>query len=302
MTGGNGLVGNAIKSYQNDFGTATEFFFPTRVDADLTDLAQTEKLFRRIKPTHVIHLAARVGGLYCNMNKPVQMYEDNILINMNVVQCCQKYKVERCICTLSTCIFPDKVQYPITGSKLHEGPPHNSNFAYAHAKRMLHVHAAAQMQQYPDGCQYVCVAPTNIYGPHDNFNLEDSHVVPALIHKAHLAAQPGGSGYLDVKGTGKAQRQFLYSKDLAHIMLELLFVKDPPQGVTIVSPEQEVSIAECAELIAKKYGIKVQYDKSCSDGQLRKTCLGMHYSYTPLDEGLHGTIQWFKENYNNARR
>ena len=109
------------------------------------------------------------------------MLETNMAINMNVLKCCHKYRVKKVVSCLSTCIFPDKTSYPINEKMLHNGPPHHSNDAYAYAKRMLEVQSKAYREQY--GCNFVCVIPTNIYGPRDNFSLEDGHVIPALIHR-----------------------------------------------------------------------------------------------------------------------
>jgi len=117
-------------------------------DANLVDHDSTVALFERLRPTHVIHLAARVGGLFRNMNEGTRMFEDNIEINKNVVECCDKYNVQHSVHCLSTCIFPDKVEYPINESKLHDGPPHYSNGGYAYAKRMLEVHTSLYNLEY----------------------------------------------------------------------------------------------------------------------------------------------------------
>jgi len=184
-------------------------------DCSLTDPKEIDELFLREKPTHVIHLAAKVGGLFMNLKYKAEMWSDNVLMNENLLRACHKHKVQKLVSCLSTCIFPDKTTYPIDETMLHNGPPHCSNEGYAYAKRMIDVASRCYREQYGDN--FVTVVPTNIYGPYDNFNLEDSHVLPALIHKCYLAKQNGGT--FNVRGTGTALRQFIYSKDLGRIML-----------------------------------------------------------------------------------
>ena len=162
-----------------------DFIFVSSKDADLTKYNETYSLFKKLEPDYVIHLAACVGGLFKNMNQKVDMFEINNLINFNVVKISHEFKVKKLICCLSTCIFPDKTTYPIDETMLHNGPPHSSNDAYAYAKRMLEVHCKAYQEQYNDN--FICVIPTNIYGPHDNYSLDDGHVIPALTHRCYLA-------------------------------------------------------------------------------------------------------------------
>ena len=166
VTGGSGLVGKAIKSISENY--SYNFIFLSSKDCDLSDYEKTKLLFEKKKPNYVIHLAAYVGGLFKNMNFKVDMLEKNLLINYNVLKCCHDYKVEKVISCLSTCIFPDKTYYPIDETMLHDGPPHNSNDAYAYTKRMLEIHSKAYQEQYGDN--FICVIPTNIYGPHDNYS------------------------------------------------------------------------------------------------------------------------------------
>jgi len=140
-----------------------------------------------LMPEYVIHTAGKIGGLLGNMNHKGQFFYENITINTNVLEAARVAKVEKVLSFLSTCIFPDNIKYPLTEDQIHNGEPHNSNYPYAYAKRMLDVQSRAYREQY--GCNYVCVIPTNIYGPNDNFNLESGHVLPSLIHKCYLAKQ-----------------------------------------------------------------------------------------------------------------
>ena len=286
VTGGKGLVGSA-------FEKTDDIFLAGRQDGDLRDFSECKKLFEKVQPKYVIHLAAKVGGLYENMNHPVEMIQENLKINMNVLECAKDFGVTKLIAVLSTCIFPDSVEYPIKESDLHSGPPHTSNEGYAYAKRLLEVQCRAYNKQH--STNFMCVIPTNIYGSHDNFSLESSHVVPALIHKAFIAKRDCTP--LTVLGSGKPLRQFLYSKDLAKILLQLLF--EESSETIIISPDEEYSIADLAKLIAREFSIgEPVFDTLFSDGQYRKTVKNFrHFPMTPLDVGLTDTIKWFSDHY-----
>jgi len=303
VTGGTGLVGSAIKEISNSY--EYHFLFLGSVDCDLLNYNQTNLFFEIHKPDYVIHLAANVGGLYKNMQQSVQMLEDNVIINTNVLKCAHKHGVKRLIACLSTCIFPDAIEYPIDETKLHNGPPHSSNAEYSHAKRLLEVQCNAYNKQF--GLDYTCIIPTNVYGPNDNYNIKDSHVIPALIHKCYLSKIMNGP-FL-VNGTGKPQRQFIYSIDLAKLILSLLELQGV--GSIILSPKEEYSIEHIANLIAKlmDYEGGVYFDSSLSDGQFKKTAdnskmAGMFtdFTFTPLEEGLLNTIQHFITNYKTIRK
>merc|ERR1712224_845660 len=137
----------------------------------------------------VIHLAAKVGGLFANMSQKVEFYRENTLMNDNIMECCRIHKVKKLVSCLSTCIFPDKTTYPIDETMVHNGAPHDSNIGYSYAKRMIDVLNRCYNEQY--GCNFTSIVPTNIYGPNDNFNLKSSHVIPGLIHKCLIAKNEG---------------------------------------------------------------------------------------------------------------
>lgn len=198
VTGGTGLVGKAIefvaradKTYEN-----LEFIFVGSKDGNLVDVNETRQLFERYKPHYVIHLAAMVGGLFKNLANNLDFLRVNLAINDNVLRMSHEFKVKKCVSCLSTCIFPDKTTYPIDETMIHFGPPHDSNFGYSYAKRMIDILNKGYDSYYNqkslptnERTIFTAVIPTNVYGPHDNFNLQDSHVLPGLIHKAHLARQ-----------------------------------------------------------------------------------------------------------------
>lgn len=313
VTGGYGLVGMAVQNIQHNY--KYKFIFVNSQMCDLRNLNDTKYLFKTYKPDYVIHLAANVGGLYKNMNQKTEMFEDNLLINLNVIKCCHLYKVKKCVSVLSTCVFPDKVNYPIQESSLHDGPPHFSNEGYAYAKRMLEVHSRLYNEQYGDN--FICVIPTNIYGPHDNFSLVDGHVIPSLInrcYKAKLNNEP-----FVIKGTGSPLRQFIYSEDLAKLIMIILEKyntchKIQKENIILsVSEKDEISIKEVAEIIAHEHThANIEFDTVSSDGQYKKTAdntnlvsfiekENIDFKFTSIKEGIKKTVEWFLQNYKNIR-
>jgi GDP-L-fucose synthase len=306
ITGGTGMVGKSIQKIQENI--PFNCYFLGSKDCDLTNYEETKKLFSKIKPDYVIHLAACVGGLYKNMNNKVEMFEKNLLINTHVLKCCYEFNVKKCVCCLSTCIFPDKITYPIDETMLHNGPPHDSNDAYAYAKRMLEKHCEFYNNNY--NTNFVCVIPTNIYGTHDNYNLEDSHVIPGLIHKCYLAKL--SKEKFIVKGTGKPLRQFIYSNDLAKLILWVASSYKSKETIILsVGEKEEISIKEVATIIAKIYDYEenIEFDEKFSDGQYKKTASNKkllenigEFEFTPIQVGIQESIQWFISNYNNCRK
>lgn len=306
VTGGSGLVGYALQNISNNY--CHDFVFISSKDCDLTDIKETFKFFDFIKPDYVIHLAAYVGGLFKNMKYKVDMYEKNTLINYNVLKCSHDTGVKKVISCLSTCIFPDKTSYPINEKMLHDGPPHFSNYAYAYSKRMLEIHSKAYQEQFGDN--FICVIPTNIYGENDNYSLEDGHVIPALIHKCYLAKEKGEK--FIVKGSGKPLRQFIYSLDLARLMMWVLESYHEKESIILsVNEKDEISIEDVATMIAKEFDYQhmIVFDDAFSDGQFKKTAdnsklmkLNPDFEFTNMNKGIHNSVQWFVTNYNDCRK
>jgi len=295
VTGGTGLVGTSLKA---DIKISSK-------DADLRNWSEVQSIFDKHRPTQVIHTAGTVGGLGANLNYKGRFFYDNIMINTNVIEACRVFKVEKLVCFLSTCVFPDDVEYPLTEGKVHLGEPHNSNYPYAYAKRMADVQIRAYREQY--GLNYVSVIPTNIYGPNDNFSIDNGHVIPSLIHKCYLAKNNNTA--FEVWGTGTPLREFIFSKDIAKIVnwaLENYTEHEP----IILSTSQEVSIKHVVKLIAKALDfqgeIKWMTDKP--DGQFRKPSDNSKlisylpdFEFTSIESGINETVKWFVENYEKAR-
>jgi len=295
VTGGKGLVGSAIDA---DIKLGREF--------DLTSPGETLKAFRGHKPTHIIHCAGKVGGLGGNMKYKGEYLYDNIMINTNVIESARLAGVTNLVSFLSTCVFPDKVKYPLTEDQIHNGFPHNSNYPYAYAKRLADIQIRAYREQY--GLKYTSVIPTNIYGPNDNFSLEHGHVIPMLLHKMYLAIQ--NKTDFKVWGTGKPLREFIYSKDVAELAKWAVKNYDEEEAI-IFTTSEEISIKDLVGLIAEEFNYKgnIIFETNKPDGQFRKPSSNEKlkrylpdFKYTPIEQGIKETVKWFIENYDNARK
>ena len=310
VTGGSGLVGSAISSFISSRGSVPNetWYFASSKDADLTVRSSVSALFARVQPTHVLHLAAKVGGLFANLSQKVEFYRFNVLMNDNVMEECRLHGVAKLVSFLSTCIFPDKTTYPIDETMLHDGPPHSSNEGYAYAKRMVDTMSRAYNEEY--GCNFTSVIPTNVYGPHDNFDINGGHVVPGLIHKCYIAKRDNTP--FVIWGSGKPLRQFIYSEDLAKLSVWVMENYDSPAPVILsVDPQAEVSIADVALLVADAMGYvgEVVFDSSKADGQFKKTAnnaklrtLLPDYKFESIETGIKKSVDWFLANYDTCRK
>lgn len=310
VTGGTGLVGKGIEAAVAKRGQRDneQWIFLSSKEGDLKKREDTEKIFEKYKPTHVIHLAAMVGGLFKNMKNRLGFYLDNENMNQNVLACANKYGCIKCVSCLSTCIFPDKTTYPIDETMIHNGPPHPSNEGYAYAKRMLDVLNRCYNEQ--STCKFTSIVPTNVFGPYDNFNIQDGHVLPGLIHKCYIAKRDNQP--FTIWGSGSPLRQFIYNRDMGELILWVLDKYDDPEPIILsVGEEDEISIADGARAIVEAMDFKgeVVFDTSKSDGQFKKTAsnhklksLNPEFKFTPFKEALKESVDWFVANYNHARK
>lgn len=312
VTGGTGLVGKGIEAYISTNPEAKEkesWIFLSSKDGDLRDPAAVEAIFARYKPTHVIHLAAKVGGLFANMAQKVEFYRENVLINDNVMECCRKFNVAKLVSCLSTCIFPDKTTYPIDETMVHDGPPHSSNAGYAYAKRMIDVLNRCYEDEYK--CKMTSIIPTNIYGPNDNFSIQGGHVIPGLIHKAYLAKKNGTD--FAIWGSGTPLRQFIFNRDLGELTVWVMRAYDSVEPIILSVPESaEVSIRDVAFMVADATGLprdRVRFDTDKADGQFKKTAcndklrgLRPDFNFKPIQEGIQESVDWFAANYDTCRK
>jgi len=309
VTGGSGLVGQAIHMYvESNKKDNEEWIYLSSKDGDLRVRSDTDAIFAKYKPTHVIHLAAKVGGLFANLAQKVEFYRENTLINDNIMENCRINKVKKLVSFLSTCIFPDKTSYPIDETMLHDGPPHPSNEGYAYAKRLIDTLNRAYAEEY--GCNFTSIIPTNIYGPHDNFSIQNGHVIPGLIHKCYLAKK--NNTPFTIWGSGTPLRQFIYSLDLAELTVWVMREYHSPDPITLsVDEAAEVPIKTVALAVAKAMDFQgeVIFDTEKADGQFKKTACNKKlrsylpdYKFTSIDDGIQKSVDWFVANYETCRK
>ncbi|XP_012279098.1 probable GDP-L-fucose synthase [Orussus abietinus] len=312
VTGGSGLVGKAIAAEVAEKSLPDEkWIFVGSKDGDLCNKQSTELLFEKYKPTHVIHLAAMVGGLFHNMAHNLDFLRKNLHMNDNVLQTAHEKNVIKVVSCLSTCIFPDKTTYPIDETMIHNGPPHPSNYGYSYGKRFIDIANRGYNEQY--GRLYTSVVPCNIFGPHDNFHPSASHVIPGLMRKLYDLSKDGRTEDKEfiVLGSGKPLRQFIFSRDLAKLMIWVLRHYESAEPIILsVDESQEVTISEVAVCLAKAFDFKgkIVYDSSAADGQYKKTASNAKlrkylpdFEFTPFNEAIKTTVDWYLKNYDNAR-
>ncbi len=297
VTGGTGLMGNALQK------VCPDAIYVSSKDYDLTKEVEVNAMFEKYRPVNVIHLAARVGGIIDNMNHPAEFIYQNVLMNTYVIHYSNKYKVKELIGLISNCAYPDKVEkYPMVEDQLHDGPPAITNFSYAYSKRALEAQIKAYRSQYE--CNYFTIIPCNLYGPHDKFDENKSHFLAALVRKI-CDAKKNKRKIIRLLGTGKPLRQFLYSEDLAKIIL-LLLKKYDGEGPINIAPRENFSIAQIARIAlkaTKSSDIELAFDKSFPDGQYRKDVCSDKlfgiigdFKFTSLSEGIKKTYEWYSEN------
>lgn len=282
ITGGTSTVGKHLKEIIPDA------IYISSTDCDLTDIKMVRWLISSYTPDIVVHLAAKVGGIQDNIAKPAEYFDDNILMNTNIVKVCHEYNVKRFIGILSTCIYPDKVDsYPMKEEVMFNGPPTSTNFSYGYAKRALAVQIEAYNKQY--GTKYNYITPCNLYSEYDNFdNDKKMHFITALLKKIKIS-----NGELNLLGTGKPLRQFMYAGDLAKV-IKLTIENDVTESFNIAYPENQ-SINDLAEkaLGSLKKNYYIKYNKPELDGQYRKDVdttkmlsLFPEFKFTSYEEGI----------------
>lgn len=304
VAGHRGLVGSAIvrnlqaKGYTNIIGR-------THKELDLTNQAMVTEFFETEKPDIVVLAAAKVGGINANNTTPADFAYENLQIQCNVINCCHKYHVKKLLFLGSTCIYPRMAPQPIPEDALLTGPLEETNEAYAIAKISGLEMCKFYMRQYGD--KFISCMPTNLYGPHDNYDLQGSHVMPAMIRKFH-EAKVSGAPSVELWGTGTPLREFLYVDDMADACVFLLENYDGEQHVNI-GTGKEVTIKELAETVKKVVGFEgeIVWNEDMPDGTPRKLTnvdklhgLGWMHK-VELEEGVKLAYQWFKDNVENAR-
>jgi GDP-L-fucose synthase len=296
VAGGTGLVGSAIVRAYLSCGAEVQGI--SRLNFNLMDTSATRDFFRKVKPDLVVDAAAKVGGIGANSAKPVEFLSDNLRIQGNLMQAAFESDVEKFVFLGSSCIYPRDCPQPIKEEYLMTGPLEETNSAYAIAKIAGIEMVNSYRKEY--GLRWISLMPTNLYGPHDNFNLQKAHVLPALIRK-FVEAEKVGQSQVTLWGSGTPLREFLHVDDLASAVL-IASEKYDQSGHVNIGTGHEISIKELATLIATLAGFKgeISWDSSKPDGTPRKVLdvsrinsLGWKPTIR-LEEGIQATIKWFK--------
>jgi GDP-L-fucose synthase len=298
VTGGAGFLGWHVVEGLRARG-CTDIVVPRSADYDLVQTEAVKRLFREAQPHIVIHLAARVGGIEANRQNPGRYFYENLMMGAQVMEEARLAGVRKFVAIGTICAYPKFTPIPFKEDDLWNGYPEETNAPYGLAKKMLLVQAQAYRQQYKFPA--ITLFPVNLYGPRDNFDLETSHVIPAMIRKFVEARQAGRSD-VTLWGTGKPTREFLFVRDAAE---GVLLAAERYNGCEPVNLGAgfEISIADLAGLIAKltKYTGWVVWDASHPDGQPRRrldvTRAEKEFgflAYTPFEEGLRETIAWYE--------
>lgn len=277
VAGHRGLVGSAITAYLKRKGFA-RLLLRTRAELDLLETRAVDAFFAMERPEYVFLAAAKVGGILANDTYPADFIRDNLILQTNVIEASRKAGVKRLLFLGSSCIYPRLAPQPIREEYLLTGPLEATNRPYAIAKIAGIEMCWAYNRQY--GTQYLAAMPTNLYGPHDNFDLKTSHVLPALMRKV-VQAKAAGRDFIEVWGTGTPRRELLYSEDLAEACVFLMQRPDS-EFRTLINTEQaplinigtgeDLTIRELAELVARELGFEgeLRFDTTKPDGTPRK--------------------------------
>lgn len=304
VAGHRGLVGSAIVRSLNENGY-TNVIGRTHKELNLTNQQEVTDFFEAQQPDVVILAAAKVGGINANNTTPAEFAYENMQIQCNVIKCCHDYQVKKLLFLGSTCIYPKMAPQPIPEDALLTGPLEETNEAYAIAKIAGLEMCKFYKRQYGDN--FISCMPTNLYGPYDNYDLQESHVMPAMIRKFH-DAMVNGDPSVELWGTGTPLREFLYVDDIADACVFLLENYDGEQHVNI-GTGKEVTIKELAETVKRVVGYQgeIVWNSAMPDGTPRKLTdvtklhnLGWTHKIE-LEEGVQLAYGWFKENVQAAR-
>jgi GDP-L-fucose synthase len=298
ITGGHGLLGRDINL---NYGLV-----PRKEELNLLNYDNLRKYIDKNKIKSIIHCAAKVGGVKANNDYSNDFFIQNLEINCNILKACVEFKLHNSIFILSTCIFPEHAPLPLDETTINDGEPHRTNFGYAYAKRILEIGSRTMYEQH--GIETKCLIPCNLYGKYDNYNLDTGHVIPNLIHKCFIAKKTNTD--FIIWGTGQEEREFMYSSDFASL-IKKIHTYDNFYGNMIISPEENYKITDIVNLIANIMGFRgnILYLKEKGSGVFKKPTSNMlfrkhfpDFKFTPIEQGLTETIEYFIKNYDNVRK
>ena len=306
VTGGAGFLGRVVVDKLRTLGA--DVAVPRRADYDLTVHGVAEQLLADTQPTHVVHLAARVGGIGYNQAEPAPLYLQNLLMGTYMIEACRMApSVEKTVLLGTVCSYPKFTPVPFHEEALWEGYPEETNAPYGIAKKAHLVHAQVNHQQY--GQRFAYLIPTNLFGPGDKFHPSVSHVIPARIKRC-VEAKERGEPTMDVWGTGRASREYLYVDDAAEAIVLAAELYEGIEPVNL-GTNHEITIRETVEMIARLvgYGGSLVWDPTKPDGQPRRRVdpsragelFGWH-ARMPFEDGLQNTIDWYLANREEAER
>ena len=304
ICGARGLVGSALRGRLAADGYE-RLLHPTRDEVDLTDSVAVAHYFEKAKPQYVFMAAAKVGGILANNTYPADFLSENLGIELNVIDAAWKSGVAKLLMLGSSCIYPRDSPQPIREEYLLTGPLEPTNAPYAIAKIAGIVLCQSYAKQF--GARFISAMPTNLYGPGDNFDLQSSHVIPALMRKFHEAKVSGASSVV-VWGSGRPKREFLYVDDLASACIFLMERYEDTLPIN-VGVGEDISIADLADMIGRVVGFdgEIRFDPSKPDGAPRKlldvgkiNALGWNAT-TKLTEGLERTYAWYLAQLQSAK-
>lgn len=272
---------------------------------DLRNSEEAIVAIENFKPKSIIHCAAAVGGLDEHLRFKKKLFYDNMLINLNLLEAARVRDVRRVLSFLSSCIYSEESSPPYDESNVHDGEPFEAYYPYGYAKRMLEVQSRIYCEEY--GLQYNCVIPTNIYGINDNFNIQTGHVIGVLIHKCYNSKRDNTPFY--VWGDGTQEREFLFTGDVKKIV-DWAVPNYLDKSPLVLSNNVTICMAQIAELIVKAFSFrgKIIFESDKPSGQKSRRLSGdklkslLDIDFTPIEEGINLTVEWFIKNYDIARR
>jgi len=301
VTGGAGFLGSHLVDDLRSRSDDVEIFVPRSDEYDLRERAAIRQAFVESNADVVIHLAATVGGIGANRENPGRYFYDNAIMGIELIEQARKFGVEKCTILGTICAYPKHTPVPFSEDDLFDGYPEETNAPYGIAKKSLLTQSKAYRRQW--GFNSIYLLPVNLYGPRDDFDLETSHVIPAIIRKC-VEARERGDDSITAWGTGEPTREFLYVKDAAEGILDATERYNSSDPVNLGSGE-EISIRELVELIATETGFDgtIEWDTSKPDGQPRRKLDTSRAkerfdweALTTFEEGLQRTIEWYEAN------
>lgn len=303
VTGGNGFLGRVVVRLLSEKGATV--VAPTHDNFDLVVPGVAESMLATYSPSHVIHLAARVGGIGYNLVDPARLYFDNLMMGTHIIEAARTTGVEKTVLLGTVCSYPKFTPVPFKEESFWDGYPEETNAPYGIAKKAHLVHAQVNHAQY--GQKFAYLIPTNLYGPGDKFHPAVSHVIPALIKKC-IEAKESGADYIDVWGTGSASREYLYVEDAAAAIVLAAHNHDGVEPINLGS-DREITIRETAETIARVTGFvgELRWDATKPDGQPRRRIDPTRANDTlgwrakmDFAEGVRRTVEWYLSHRDEA--